>query len=94
MEASETTALEGANIVSAQVRTGIIHYLADGLETRAPPYYKVHISVSAIIVTSKKILRVVRSYKGCLETPMMVDLTMESASVRVSTVDHSRSTMC
>jgi hypothetical protein len=25
--------------------------LSDGLETRAPPYYKVHISVFAIIVT-------------------------------------------
>ena len=34
---------------------GLLH-LADGLETRAPPYYKVHniISVSAIIVTGKK----------------------------------------
>ena len=38
-----------------KLTSGIIHYLhADGLETRAPPYYKVHISVSAIIVTGKK----------------------------------------
>ena len=42
----------------------------------------------------KKILRVVGSYKGCMETPTVVDLTTESASVRASTVDHSRSTMC
>ena len=76
------------------LKPGTIHYLSDGLETRAPPYYKVHISVSAIIVTGKKVSRAVRSYKGCLETPTVVDLTTESASVRASTVDHSRNTMC
>ena len=69
------------------------HYLSDGLETRMPPYYKVKSSVSAIIIAGKKISQAVRSYKGCLEAPAMVNLTMESASVRASTVDHSRSTM-
>ena len=52
-------------------------------------YCKVHISISAIIVTGKKISRAVRSYKGCLETSMVVNLTTESGSVRASTVDHS-----
>ena len=33
------------------VLSGTIHYLSDGLETRAPPYYVAHISVFAIIVT-------------------------------------------
>ena len=33
---------------------GTIHYLSDGLETRVLPCYKVHISISAIIVTGKK----------------------------------------
>ena len=32
---------------------GTIYYLSDGLETRPPPYYEVHISISAIIVTGK-----------------------------------------
>ena len=40
------------------------------------------------------ISRAVRSYKGCLEIPTVVDLTKESASMRASTVSHSRSTMC
>ena len=79
---------------SILIKAGTIHYLLDGLETRAPPYYKVHISVSAIIVTGKKISRTVRSYKGCLEIPTVVNLTTESASVRASTVDHGRNTMC
>ena len=75
---------------------GTIHYLSDGLETCVLPCYKVHISISAIIITGKKILRAVRSYmyKGCLKTPTVVDLTTESASVRASTVDHSHSTVC
>ena len=42
----------------------------------------------------QKISRAVRSYKGCLEIPTVVDLTTESASVRASTVSHSHSTMC
>ena len=43
---------------------------------------------------SNKILRAIRSYKGCLEISIytVIDLTMESASVRVSTVNHSHST--
>ena len=40
-----------------------------------------------------KISRAARRYKGCLETPTVVDLTTGSASVRASTVDYSRSTM-
>ena len=57
-------------------------------------HYKVHISVCTIPVTGKKISQTVRSYKGCLEIPTVVNLTTESASVRASTVDHGRNTMC
>ena len=56
---------------------------------RTLPYYKVHISVSAILITDKNITSG-KKYKGCLETPTVVDLTTESASVSASTVDHSR----
>ena len=66
--------------------SGTIHCRSDGLETRAPPHYKVHISVSTILVMGKKISRAVRSYKGCLETPTVVELTTESASVKASAV--------
>ena len=38
----------------ANLGSGTIHYLSDGLETYALPYYKVHISVFAITVTAKK----------------------------------------
>ena len=81
-------------VIGINISPGPIYYLSDGLEMRVPPYYKAHISVSAIIVTVKKILRAIRSYKGCLETPTVVDLTTESTSVRASTVSHSHSTMC
>ena len=81
-------------VIGINFSPGTIYYLSDGLETRVPPYYKADISVSAIIVTSKNILQALRSYKGCLETPTVVDLTTESACVRASTVGHSCGIMC
>ena len=41
-------------VIGINISPGTIYYLSDGLETRVPPYYKAHISVSAIIVTVKK----------------------------------------
>jgi hypothetical protein len=44
---------------------GTIHYLSDG---RAPPYYKVHMSIYAIFVVGKEYHKhAVRSYRGCFE---------------------------
>ena len=69
---------------------GTIHY---GLETRAALLQSTHFRLCNPRY-ELKISRAVRSYKGCLETPTVVDLTTESASVRASTVDRSPSTMC
>ena len=77
--------------------SGTFHYLSDGLEMCAPPYYKLKYMYTFPFLQSSlrvKISQAVRSYKGCLEIPMVVDLTTELASVRASTVDHSHSTMC
>ena len=51
---SAATTESRAALIRGRLLSGTIHYLSDELETRAPPYYKVHISVSAIIVTGKK----------------------------------------
>ena len=68
--------------------SGTIHYLSDGLETRAPPYDKVHTSVSAIIITNRKYREQGEAREAILETIAMVKLATELASVGASTVDH------
>ena len=59
-----------------------------------PPYYKVHTSVSAIIVTDRKYLEQGEATEAVLETIAMIKLAMELASVGASTVDHGSCTMC
>ena len=57
----------GRRIAAFLVRSRDYTYLPDGLETRMPPHYQVHIPVFAVIVTGeKKISQAVRSYRGCL----------------------------
>ena len=75
------------------IRSGTIHYLSDGLETRTPPYNKVHTSVFAIIITDRKYREQGEATEAVLETIVMVELATELTSVGASTVDHGSSTM-
>ena len=71
---------------SVSIQAGTIHYLSDGLEMRAPPYYQVHISALAFLITDRNL--------AVLATEAVVELTMELVSVWASTVDYSDSVMC